>query len=218
MLAVEELILAMTPATRIALMVVAIIAGVVVLTAALIYMKFNRLWLQAKLSNADVMFGELVGMYLRKVDVHTIVLSRITAVQAGIELTTRDMESHCLAGGDVARAVRAMIVADRAGMDMSWADVTAIDLAGRDVLAEVQEAAKPAGPDDSAATVDPDTLKRLVGQVGTASEPLCAGGMCEFLGSGIECVVDSVYAEAGQKVEIVDIQDGRPIVRVMEES
>jgi len=49
----------------------------------LLLMKFFRLWLQAKLSRADVKFSELIGMWLRKVDIKTIVLSKITAVQAG---------------------------------------------------------------------------------------------------------------------------------------
>ena len=85
-------------AVMIALLVIII---VVVIVFFLLFLKFFRLWLQAKLSRADVKFSELIGMWLRKVDTRTIVLSKITAIQAGLTLTTRDLESHYLAGGRV---------------------------------------------------------------------------------------------------------------------
>ena len=79
-------------------------------------------------------------MYLRKVDIRLIVLSRITAVQAGLDITRRDLESYYLSGGNVSNVVRALIAAKRGDIELSWEDATAIDLAGRDVLAEVQAA------------------------------------------------------------------------------
>ncbi len=78
--------------------VVGIALGVILLLVAfvllMLFLKFFRLWLQAKLSRADVKFSELIGMWLRKVDIKTIVLSKITGIQAGLTLTTRDLESH----------------------------------------------------------------------------------------------------------------------------
>ena len=94
-----------------AVVIILIIVGLVFF---LLIVKFFRLWLQAKLSRADVKFSELIGMWLRKVDTRVIVLSKITAVQAGLTLTTRDLESHYLAGGRVPNVVRALIAANRA--------------------------------------------------------------------------------------------------------
>ncbi len=88
----------------IALLVIVILVAFVFL---LLFLKFFRLWLQAKLSRADVKFSELIGMWLRKVDIRTIVISKITAIQAGLTLTTRDLESHYLARGNVPNVVRA---------------------------------------------------------------------------------------------------------------
>ncbi|MDH4239881.1 MAG: flotillin-like protein FloA [Phycisphaerae bacterium] len=122
-------------------LVVIIILVVVVLF--LLFLKFFRLWLQAKLSRADVKFSELIGMWLRKVDTRTIVISKITAVQAGLSLTTRDLESHYLAGGRVQNVVRALIAANRANIDLSLKTATAIDLAGRDILEAVQTSVNP---------------------------------------------------------------------------
>lgn len=120
-----------------------VILIIVVLVFFLLFLKFFRLWLQAKLSRADVKFSELIGMWLRKVDTRIIVISKITAVQAGLELTTRDLESHYLAGGRVPNVVRALIAANRANIDLTLKTATAIDLAGRDILEAVQTSVNP---------------------------------------------------------------------------
>jgi uncharacterized protein YqfA (UPF0365 family) len=120
-----------------------VIVGIVVLVLVLITMKFARLWLQAYFSRADVRLTELIGMWLRRVDLRTIVLSKITAVQAGLELSTKDLESHFLAGGRVPNVVRALIAANRANIDLTFQTATAIDLAGRDILDAVQTSVNP---------------------------------------------------------------------------
>ncbi len=122
---------------------VLIVIIVVALVLGLLVAKFARLWLQAYFSRADVKLTELIGMWLRKVDMRTIVLSKITAVQAGITLTTKDLESHYLAGGRVPNVVRALIAADRANIDLSLKTATAIDLAGRDILDAIQTSVNP---------------------------------------------------------------------------
>ena len=124
----------------------------------LLFMKFFRLWLQAKLSRADVKFSELIGMWLRKVDTRTIVLSKITAIQAGLVLTTCDLESHYLAGGNVPRVVRALIAANRANIDLALKTATAIDLAGRDILEAVQTSVNPKVIDCPAPTKGKETV------------------------------------------------------------
>ncbi len=120
-----------------------IIIGIAVLVVALIVLKFARLWLQAYFSRADVRLSDLIGMWLRRVDSRTIVLSKITAVQAGLQLTTKDLESHYLAGGRVPNVVRALIAADRANIELTFKTATAIDLAGRDILDAIQTSVNP---------------------------------------------------------------------------
>jgi uncharacterized protein YqfA (UPF0365 family) len=120
-----------------------IVLIVVVLVLGLLVAKFARLWLQAYFSRADIKLSELIGMWLRKVDARTIVLSKITAVQAGLTLTTKDLESHYLAGGRVPNVVRALIAANRANIDLSLKTATAIDLAGRDILDAIQTSVNP---------------------------------------------------------------------------
>ena len=139
-----------------ALLVIIIVVAVVFF---LLFLKFFRLWLQAKLSRADVKFSELIGMWLRKVDIRTIVLSKITAVQAGLTVTTRDLESHYLARGNVPNVVRALIAANRANIELTLKTATAIDLAGRDILDAVQTSVNPKvidcpDPEKSRGTID----------------------------------------------------------------
>jgi uncharacterized protein YqfA (UPF0365 family) len=120
-----------------------VVIGIAILVFSLVMLKFARMWLQAYFSRADVKLSELIGMWLRKVDMRTIVLSKITAVQAGLKLTTNDLESHYLAGGRVPNVVRALIAADRANIDLSLKTATAIDLAGRDILDAIQTSVNP---------------------------------------------------------------------------
>ncbi len=122
---------------------IVIVLVIVVLVCCMMFVKFFRLWLQAKLSRADVKFSELIGMWLRKVNTRIIVLSKIMAVQAGLQLTTRDLESHVLAGGDIRRVVKALIAANRANIELTLKTATAIDLAGRDILEAVQTSVNP---------------------------------------------------------------------------
>ncbi|MBN2183197.1 MAG: flotillin-like protein FloA [Sedimentisphaerales bacterium] len=124
-------------------MILIAIVGIIAFVAVLLVIKFARLWLQAYFSRADVKLSELIGMWLRKVDARTIVLSKITAIQAGLKLTTKDLESHYLAGGRVPNVVRALVAANRANIDLSLQTATAIDLAGRDILDAVQTSVNP---------------------------------------------------------------------------
>jgi uncharacterized protein YqfA (UPF0365 family) len=132
-----------TDQTKVIWVAILLLLGIVVLVALLLFLKFARLWLQAYFSRADVRLSELIGMWLRKVDARTIVLSKITAIQAGLSLTTKDLESHYLAGGHVPNVVRALIAANRANIDLTLKTATAIDLAGRDIRDAVETSVKP---------------------------------------------------------------------------
>ncbi|MCF7955536.1 MAG: flotillin-like protein FloA [Phycisphaerae bacterium] len=134
------------------------VCGVLGLIFFLIVLAFGRLWLQAALSGAKVTIGELIGMMLRKVNARTIVLSRITAVQAGIDISQRQLESHYLAGGRVPNVVRALIAANRANIELSFNVATAIDLAGRDILEAVQTSVNPKVIDCPAAASGKSTV------------------------------------------------------------
>ncbi len=104
---------------------------------------FLGLYINAAVSGARVRLVDLIGMKLRKVNTAAIVRSRIQAKRAGIEISTPEMESHVLAGGDVQRVVTAMVAANKANIELPWKTATAIDLAGRDILDAVQTSVNP---------------------------------------------------------------------------
>jgi uncharacterized protein YqfA (UPF0365 family) len=122
--------------------VVAVAAMFALIFFALIF-KYMGLWLQAYLSGAKVGLIELIMMRLRKVRPEVIVLNRISAKKANLDVPTNMLEAHYLAGGNVNRVIRAMIAADKAKIDLPWDRATAIDLAGRDILDAVKTSVDP---------------------------------------------------------------------------
>lgn len=109
--------------------------------------RYIGLWIQCLMTGAGIGFVNLVTMTIRKVNPTVIVRAKIMAVQAGITdvypLSTRDLESHYLAGGRVPNVIRALVAAHRAGIDLDWQTAQAIDLAGRDVLEAVRTSVYP---------------------------------------------------------------------------
>jgi uncharacterized protein YqfA (UPF0365 family) len=105
---------------------------------------YLSLWLQARLTGADIRMWTLLMMSLRKVDPRMIVRSKVMAAQAGLpDIPTNELEALFLAGGDVPRVILALIAASRANIDLEWDTAAAIDLAGRDVLEAVQTSVIP---------------------------------------------------------------------------
>lgn len=109
--------------------------------------RYIGLWIQCLMTGAGIGFLTLIYMTIRKVNPTVIVRAKIMAVQAGITdvypLSTRDLESHFLAGGRVPNVIRALVAAHRAGIDLDWQTAQAIDLAGRDVLEAVRTSVYP---------------------------------------------------------------------------
>jgi uncharacterized protein YqfA (UPF0365 family) len=101
------------------------------------------LWVQALVSGAKVGLFNIVFMKFRKVPPKWVVKAKIMAVKAGLVISTDELESHFLAGGDVMRVVQALIAADKANIDLKFKRAAAIDLAGRHVLEAVQMSVNP---------------------------------------------------------------------------
>ena len=113
-----------------------------------VFFTYFRLWIQARLTRAGIGFGALLGMSFRKVSPKVIVQCKVMTVQAGIdddpEITTRGLEAHYLAGGNVPLVIRSLIAAKKAKtISLTFREATAIDLAGRNVLESVQTSVYP---------------------------------------------------------------------------
>src|SRR4029077_11998847 len=76
-----------------------------------------------------------------------IVRGKIMAVQAGLTeiypITTKALEAHFLASGNVPQVIQALIAAHRANIPLDWQTAAAIDLAGRNILDAVRTSVYP---------------------------------------------------------------------------
>jgi len=140
------ILLALSTTTWIAIIVVGAIFAFILVVIGVIYGGF---YIQAWAANANVKILELIGMSFRRVNSRQIVNAKITVTQAGIGaerdtgITTRRLEAHYLAGGNVNSVVRAIIAAHRADIDLDFDRAAAIDLAGRDVHDAVRTSVDP---------------------------------------------------------------------------
>ena len=123
-------------------LLVIFVIGIVLLFIFLYFVPIN-LWITAIFSGVKVGLFELVFMRIRKVPPGIIVRELITANKAGLPITTSDLETHYLAGGNVPTVIKALISADKANIKLSFKQATAIDLAGRDVFQAVQISVNP---------------------------------------------------------------------------
>jgi uncharacterized protein YqfA (UPF0365 family) len=120
-----------------------IVGAILALVVLVVIFKYLGLYVRCMTSHADIGLLELVMMSLRKVNPEVIAQAKISAVQAGLEVETRMLQAHYLAGGNVLNVVRALIAADRASIQLPFKAATGIDLAGRNVLEAVQTCVNP---------------------------------------------------------------------------
>jgi uncharacterized protein YqfA (UPF0365 family) len=118
-------------------------AGGLILFFIFLYFVPVNLWITAIFSGVRVSILNLILMRFRKVPPSTIVNALITATKAGLSVTTNDLETHYLAGGNVNNVIKALISADKANIPLTFKMATAIDLAGRDVADAVQLSVNP---------------------------------------------------------------------------
>lgn len=138
---------------------------IVFLVVAAILANYFRLWIQSVMTKAGVTMFDLIGMTFRKVNKDVIVKCKIMAVQAGLsdpEITSKALEAHYLAGGNVPLVIRALIAANKAKtIKLSFREATAIDLAGRNVLEAVQTSVYPKVIDCPAKNAGKDNLESV---------------------------------------------------------
>lgn len=121
---------------------------IAILVLFVVFAQYARLWIQSVTTGAGIGIFDLIRMRFRKMNPSVIVRSKIMAVQAGLDetegITTKGLEAHYLAGGNVPLVVRSMIAARKAKIiDLDYKRATAIDLAGRNILEAVQTSVYP---------------------------------------------------------------------------
>ncbi|MBC7855239.1 MAG: flotillin-like protein FloA [Pirellulaceae bacterium] len=135
---------------------------IIFLIIAAVLANYFRLWIQSFLTGAGITIFDLIGMTFRKVNKDVIVKTKIMSVQAGLtdpDLTSKSLEAHYLAGGNVPLVIRSLIIANKAKtIKLSFREATAIDLAGRNILEAVQTSVYPKVIDCPPKNAGKDTL------------------------------------------------------------
>src|SRR2546421_11714402 len=79
---------------------------------AIVLFNFFGIWLRARIANAPVGMGKMIGMRLRRVPVGVIVDNRFTAVKAGIEVPGERLGAQYLGGAAVTQVTVPLIAAE----------------------------------------------------------------------------------------------------------
>jgi uncharacterized protein YqfA (UPF0365 family) len=127
-----------------------VVAGVAVIFFIAVILFFTFLyyfpigmWIRTVAAGVPIGIVALVRMRLIGIPPSIIVTNYVRARKAGLNLTTDQMQSHFLAGGNVENVTLAMIAAQRAQIPLDWQRAAAIDLAGRNVVEALQTSVNP---------------------------------------------------------------------------
>lgn len=185
-----------------------LIAAIVIVLFFLIFLavfaRYFGLWIQCKMTGAGISFVNLVMMSIRKVNASIMVRSKIMAVQAGLTqsypISTRALEAHYLAGGNVPNVIKALIAAHRAKIELDWQTAQAIDLAGRDLLDAVRTSVYPKVIDCPDPRKKAGTLDAVAGdgiQLKARARVTVRTNISQLIGGATE---ETVIARVGQGI------------------
>lgn len=169
-----------------------------------VFFRYVGLWIQCRMTRADISLAQLVLMSLRKVNSSVIVHSKIMAVQSGITskypISTQALQAHYLAGGNVPNVIKALIAAYRAQIDIDWQTAQAIDLAGRDLLDAVRTSVNPKVIDCPDSTKSSGPLEAMAGdgiQVMVRARVTVRSNLKQLVGGATE---ETIIARVGQGI------------------
>ncbi len=180
------------------------IIGLVALVVGFVFINYVGIFVKSWLSGATVGFPTLVAMSLRAVPVSLIVDARITAVKAGLTLSTDQLEAHYLADGNVDETVQALIAADKANISLNWQKACAIDLAtkgtGKSVIEAVRTSINPKViecPSQEAGKRSIDGVAKDGIQVKARARVTVRSNLDKYVGSALE---ETIIARVGEGI------------------
>lgn len=181
-----------------------IIVGVILLIIGGLIITYLGLFIRALVAGAPVGFINLIFMRLRGVPPALIVDARITAVKAGLEMNTNDLEAHFLAEGNVLQVVQSLIAADKANISLDWSRACAIDLAtkgtGKSVIEAVRTSINPKvidcpGGQGGRTTIDGVSKDGI--QVKVRARVTVRSNLDRYVGSALE---ETIIARVGEGI------------------
>ncbi len=169
-----------------------------------VFIRYVGLWVQCRMTRADIPLIQLMLMTLRKVNPSVIAHSKIMAVQSGITsvypVSAQALQAHYLAGGNVPNVIRALIAAYRANIEIDWQTAQAIDLAGRDLLDAVRTSVNPKVIDCPDPSKSRGPLEAMAGdgiQVMVRARVTVRSNLKQLVGGATE---ETIIARVGQGI------------------
>ena len=120
-----------------------VFAAIVLLPLLVFAFTYGVVYMKARAAGVDVSILNIMRMRLCGLEPAPIIDDYVRAVKGGVPVDLRDLETHCLARGDVHKVVSALVAAQASGIPLSFRNACAIDLAGRDLLGAVGSALEP---------------------------------------------------------------------------
>ncbi|MFP4282042.1 MAG: flotillin-like protein FloA [Opitutales bacterium] len=123
--------------------IVIAVVGLALLFFFFLVVSFLGVFIKAWSSGAYVGPWPLIAMrFFRKLPYSLIVDARIMATKAGMTISTDQIETHYMAGGDIIQTTQSLINAQKAGIPLGWDRACAIDLATKGTEKSVLEAVR----------------------------------------------------------------------------
>ncbi|MGA1015376.1 MAG: flotillin-like protein FloA [Limisphaerales bacterium] len=180
------------------------IGALIILVGGVLLINFFSIWLRALFAGAKVSYTELIALKLRSVPVGLVVNVRITAIKSGLPLSTDDLSTHFLAGGNIEMVVQALIAARKANIHLDFDSACAIDLAtkgtGKSVIEAVRTSVNPMvidcpNPNVSKGTIDAVSKDGIVIKV--RARVTVRTSLDRFVGGATE---DTIIARVGEGI------------------
>lgn len=176
----------------------------ILVVLGIIFATYGMIFIKSWFAGATVGLPTLIAMRLRGVPASLIVDARITAVKAGIQISSNDLEAHYLAEGNVIQTVQALIAADKANITLDWQRACAIDLAtkgtGKSVLEAVRTSINPKviecpAPSSGRTTIDGVAKDGI--QVKARARVTVRSNLDNYVGSALE---ETIIARVGEGI------------------
>lgn len=113
---------------NIVLLIGILIHVVLLLVILFVFTRFFRLWVAAKFAGLPITLLDLLGMTFRKCNPKVVVKTLIMAKQAGVLLSSVEVERAYLAGADLQKISAALVRSKAEGMEVSFQDLVETDL------------------------------------------------------------------------------------------
>ncbi len=98
-----------------ALVVIAVVVALTVTAAVSTYIYYGRLYMRARVANAEIGFGRMFRMTASGLSAFRVVTAYLNAKQAGYDIPLDRFEAHARNGGDPLAVSRRLESARRAG-------------------------------------------------------------------------------------------------------